>query len=225
MDRLLSSRLGAASGAAGAVVYVVSAFAAGVPLKPDATLVHVTAYLSDRRAGLLAGDLLGLIAVALLLWFLGYLRAFVAEVEGGKAPLASVTLASWVALLLIVLAGDAPLVAVVWRGAAGVDPQIARFAFDASNLSLYSLSATAVALSVWAPIVVIWRSKALPRWLVALGAIEIAVNVVELAGLFARTGNNAAGYAFGVGPFVWVVWVAAVSIAIVMKTSRTTATA
>jgi hypothetical protein len=224
MKRSGFSRFGAASGAAGAVVYVVSAFAAGVPLKPDASLSHVTAYLSDRRGGLLAGYLLALVAVALFLWFLGYLRGFLAEVEGGKAPLASVTLGSWVALLLVVLAGNTPLIAVVWRGAARVDPQIARFAFDASNLSLYSLSASAVAVSVLATIVLIWRSKALPRWLVAVGAIEIAVNVVEVAGLFSRTGNDAAGYAFGVGPFVWIVWVAAVSLTVTMHPSRGTAT-
>jgi hypothetical protein len=219
------SRFGAASGAAGAVVYAVSAFAAGTPLKPDASLSRVIAYLSDRRGGLLLGDLLALLALALLVWFLGYLRAFLAEVEGGKAPLASITLVSWLALLLIVLAGNAPLVAVVWRGAGVVDPQIARFAFDASNVSLYSLSATAVIVSVLAPIILIWRSKALPRWLVPLGALEIVVNAVELAGLFARTGNNAAGYAFGVGPFVWVVWVVAVSIAMVTRPPLATATA
>jgi hypothetical protein len=223
MERSVYARLGALSGAVGAVVYVVSAFAAGTPLKPDASLSQLIVYLSDRRVAMLAGDLLALVAVALFLSFLGYLRAFLAEIDGGKAPLTSVTVVSWVALLLIVLAGDAPLVAIVWRGARGVAPQMARFAFDASNLSLYSLSSTAVALSVLAPIVLIWRSKALPRWLVFLGAVEIVVNVAELVGLFARTGNDAAGYVFGVGPFVWVVWVAALSVAMVVKPSRATA--
>jgi hypothetical protein len=217
MQRLISSRLGAGAGAAGAVVYVASAFTAGSPLRPDASVSKIVAHLSDKRGALLAGVLLAVLGVGMLLWFLSYLRAFLAQLEGGRAPLAGVTMASWVTLLVIVVAGATPLAAVIWRGARGVNPQIASFAFDVSNLSLYSLSAPAAALSVLAPMVVIWRSGALSRWLVVLGAIEIVVNVAELAGLFVRTGSDAAGYVWGVGPFVWVVWVAAVSVTMLVK--------
>jgi hypothetical protein len=213
------SRVGAASGAAGAVVYAVSAFTAGSPLKPDASTQRVVTHLTDKRDALLSGFLLAVVAVALLFWFVGYLRAFLAEAEGGQAPLASVTLASWVALLITATAGAVPLAVVVWEGAGRVDTGIVRLAFDASNLSLYALSATAAALSVLAPIVVIGRSGVLPRWLVVLGAVEIVVNVAELAGLFSRSGGNAAGYVFGVGPFLWVVWVAAVSVCMVVRTA------
>jgi hypothetical protein len=116
-------------------------------------------------------------------------------------------------VLVISIGGAVPLVAVVWHGAAQTDPGIVRLAFDASNLSLFALSAPAAALSVLAPSVAIWRSAVLPRWLVALGALEILVNVAELAGLFARNGFDAGGWVGGVGPFLWMVWVAAVSIA------------
>jgi hypothetical protein len=217
MPHFISSRLGAAAGAVGAVVYVASAFSAGSPLKPDAPISKIVTHLSDKRGALLAGVVLAVIGVGLLLWFLSYLRAFLAEIEGGGAPLAGVTMASWVTLLVIVAAGATPLAAVIWRGAGGVNPQIARLAFDTGNLSLYSLSAPAAMLSVLAPSVVIWRSGALPRWLVLLGSIEIVVNVAELAGLFIRTGSNAAGYVWGIGPFIWVVWVAAVSVAMLLK--------
>jgi hypothetical protein len=203
MHYAISSRLGAAAGAAGAVVYVLSAFTAGSPLKPDASVSKIVAHLSDHRSALLAGVLLAVMGVGLLLLFLSYLRAFLAQIEGGGAPLAGVTMASWVTLLAIVVAGATPLAAVIWRGAGGVNPQIASLAFDASNLSLYSLSAPAAMLSVLAPIIVIWRSGALPRWLVVLGSIEIVVNVAELV--------------WGIGPFVWVIWVAAVSVAMLVK--------
>lgn len=217
MQHLFSSRMGAGAGVVGAVVYIVSAFTAGIPLKPDASVSKVVAHLSHQRGALLAGVLLALIGVGLLLWFLGYLRSFLAQLEGGSAALAGVTTVSWVTLLVIVVAGATPLAAVIWRGAGGVNPQIAGFAFDASNLSLYSLSAAPAILSVLAPTVVIWRSSALPRWLVLLGSIEIVINVAELAGLFVRTGSDAAGYVWGVGPFVWVIWVAAVSVAMLVK--------
>ncbi len=217
MSESVWRRAGAAAGAAGALVYVASAYTAGTPLKPDASVQKVVSHLSDKRGGVLTGVLLAAVAVALLIWFLGHLREFLA-VEGGSAPLANVTMASWVALLVIAIGGTVPLTAVVWRGAGQVDPGIVRLAFDASNLSLYSVSASAALLSVLAPTIVIWRSGALPRWLAALGAIEIAANIVELAGLFTRTGANAAGYADGIGPFVWVIWVAALSITMVIRT-------
>jgi glyoxylase-like metal-dependent hydrolase (beta-lactamase superfamily II) len=133
---------------------------------------------------------------------------------------ATVTVAAWVALLVIVIAGKRPLNALVWRGTDQADPKTVQLAFDINNLSLYALSATAVLLSVLAPMIVIWRWRALPRWLLVLGAAEIIANIVELGGLFSRTGANAAGYGDGVGPFLWVLWVAALSVTILMKETR-----
>jgi hypothetical protein len=213
-------RAGAGAGVLGAVVYVVSVFVAGTPLKPDDSIDLVVAHLADKRTAFLFGSLLALIAAGFLLWFLGYLRAFLARTEGDHAPLATVTGVAWVALLVIVIAGSAPLNALVWRGTDQADPKTVQLAFDINNLSLYALSATAVLLSVLAPMIVIWRWRALPRWLLVLGAAEIIANIVELGGLFSRTGANAAGYGDGVGPFLWVLWVAALSVTILMKETR-----
>lgn len=210
-------RIGPAAGAAGALVYTVSAFTAGTPLKPNASVASITSHLAAHRSGALAGFLLAAVAVAVLLFFLGSLREFLAH-EGGSPSMATVTTSSWVALLVIALVGAAPLVAVVWRGTRQVDPGIVRLAFDLSNLSLYALSAPAALISVLAPSVVIWRTGVLPRWLAILGGVEIVVNIIELAGLFTRNGFDQAGYAGGFGPFIWVIWVAAISIAMVMRT-------
>jgi hypothetical protein len=218
-------RLGPATGLAGAIVYAVSAFIAGSPLKPDASQHAVIVHLENKRSAVLAGFLLASIGVALLLWFLGYLHKLVRNNEGAGGVLATITLASWVSLLVIVVAGAAPMIAVVWRGAGRVSPGIVGLAFDASNLSLYSVSAAAAALSVLAPIIVIWRSGCLTRWLVVLGAIEIVVNAIEIAGISVRTGFNAGGYVGGFGPFLWVIWVAALSVAMVMRPEAAEASA
>jgi hypothetical protein len=206
-------RAGAACGVAGAVTYVLSAFTAGIPLGPGASTQDVIRHLSTTRTGTLTSFALALLATALLLWFAGYLRALVASTESAGAALASITLVSWAAVLLVSIGGAVPLVAVVWYGAARTDPGIVRLAFDASNLSLYALSAPAAALSVLVPCIVIWRTAVLARWIAVLGAVEIGVNIAELAGLFARTGVAAGGWVDGAGPFLWVVWVAAVSVA------------
>src|SRR6478736_6730061 len=107
MSEVAWRRAGAGAGLAGAVLYSVSAFVGGAPLKPDDSVQHVMAHLADKRTAMLFGSLLALLALACLLWFLGYLRAFLAEAEGDHAPLATVTVAAWIALLVIVVAGVA----------------------------------------------------------------------------------------------------------------------
>ena len=75
-------------------------------------------------------------------------------------------------------------------------------------------------MSIGAPCLAIWRTGVLPRWLCALGALEIVVNLVELLGLASRHGSFAGGYAAGVGPLLWVVWFAAASACLAWRTSR-----
>ncbi len=217
MSRSTRDRTGPAAGIVGVVLYVAGAFAAGTPPKPDNPIGSVIAHYTHHRTAVLAGTLLTLVALAFLLWFLGYLRAFIADAEGAQTPLAGVTLAAWIALFVIILGGGIPLTAIVWRGADHVDASLVRLAFDANNLSLYAISATAAAMSVLAPSIVVWRTRALPRWLMALALVAVAVNIIELFGLFSRQGPNAAGYAAGVGPLLWVVWVAALSITLLSR--------
>ena len=162
---------------------------------------------------------LGAVAVALALFFLGYLRAALSGGGSGSPPGVR---AAWLSLFLIITAGGLLQTAIIWRGADTVDPKLAQAAFDMANLSLFSVSAAAALLSVLGPTIVIWRSRMLPRWLVALGAVEMAINVVELAGIGSRTGANAAGYAGGAGPLVWVIWVAALSVMLFRTQPRLT---
>ena len=89
---------------------------------------------------------------------------------------------------------------------------------DTATSSIVTITSTAALLSVLAPIVVIARTGILRKWLVVLGAIEIAVNIVEIAGFFSRSGWNAGGYAAGIGPMAWVVWLGAVSSTMFIRT-------
>lgn len=221
------NRLGAGAGLAGVVCYLVGAFLPGSPLKPDAATDSIVSHLADHRRSVLIGYALTLMGLALLVWFLGYLRAVLAEAEAehgsSGSPLATVTTVSWVLLFAIAGAGGAGVSVVAWRGAGQVDPNLVRLVFDISNLSLYTITATVAFLSVAAPTVVIARTGVLPRWLVVIGVIELAVNVVELAGIGTRTGWNAGGYVAGVGPLVWMVWVAALSITMLLRKPATVA--
>lgn len=216
------ARVGMLSGVGAAVAYAIGAVLPGTPLKPDDPLPKVISHFVDKRGALLASMVLGAVAVALALFFLGYLRAALSAADDSGSPLATVTVAAWLSLFLIITAGGLLQTAIIWRGADTVDPKLAQAAFDMANLSLFSVSAAAALLSVLGPTIVIWRSRMLPRWLVALGAVEMAINVVELAGIGSRTGANAAGYAGGAGPLVWVIWVAALSVMLFRTQPRLT---
>lgn len=209
-----SSRLGALTGVAGAALYVASAIVPGSAPKPDAPTAQVVAHYVDKRGPLLVATVLATIAIASMLWFLGYVKETLEQAGPLGSRLATVTVAAWLAALVIASVGAILSIAVIWRGASSFDPKVVQLAYDVENLTLYPLSAGAVLLSVLAPSVVIWRTRVLPRWLVGLGAIEIAINLVELGGLGSRHGANAAGYGAGLGPLVWVAWVAALSTTI-----------
>ena len=148
----------------------------------------------DKRGALLTGFSLELVAVGLLLCFLGYLRAVITgappikyrarHVNGrrvddhhshcrGRDP-----------------ARHRDHLA---RRPAPPDPVLARFAYDIQTLATYAITSTAALVSIGVPSIVIWRTGVLPRWLSVLGAAEIAVNIAELSGLSSQHGALASG--------------------------------
>jgi hypothetical protein len=216
--RIGVSRVGALTGLTGAVLYVAGALLPGSAPRPDAATSHVIAFFVDKRDSLLTGFSLELVAVGLLLCFLGYLRAVIADAHPSDTALATSMVAAWVATVVVVAAGTLPAIAIIWRGAPSVDPVLTRFAYDIQTIATYAMTSTAALVSIGAPSVVIWRTGVLPRWLSVLGAAEMAVNVVELFGLSSRHGVLAGGYAFGVGPLLWIAWFAAASVCMALKT-------
>ena len=88
------------------------------------------------------------------------------------------------------------------------------------TLGTYAASSTATIVAIEAPSFVIWRRRLLPRWLAVLGAAEIITNIFELAGLCSRQGALAGGYTDGIGPIIWVLWVAAASVCMALRFYR-----
>lgn len=201
-------RVGPAAGLAGLVLFAAGSLLASLP-GPDARVATVIMHLTADRGAVLAGILLMFLALPGLLVFLGYLRSLLAGAEGPSAILAGAAAAAWLLLFAVVGIGLLPLAAVAWRGTAGLPPAVVRLCADIATLSLYALSAPAAAVSVLAPSAIIWRTRVLPRWLALFGLAEVAVNAVELAGLMAARGSDAAGYAAGIGPLLWTLWAVA----------------
>ena len=169
---------------------------------------------------MLTGFALQLIAVGLLLWFVGQLYQLLIASDAKHPALATTMLAAFVATIAVVLSGAVPSIAIIWSGTPGPGPRIAGFAYAIMTISTYAATSTVVAVSILAATVIIWRTNVLPRWLCILGAIEVALNVVELIGLSSQHGVLAGGFALGVGPFVYIVWFAAASICMATRHTR-----
>jgi hypothetical protein len=203
--------IGPVAGLLGLACYTAGSLVAVLPV-PTSTTQAMVSHLAADRSTVLTGLALMFLALPFLLLFLGYLWDLLAQAEGHSRILARLSAGSWLTLFVIVATGMIPVSAVAWQGASAVSPAIVRFAVGISNMSLYSLSSPVAAASVLAPAIVIWRSRVLPRWLAWLGLIEIAGNIAELAGLFSTSGPDAAGYGAGVGPALWTLWAASLSI-------------
>jgi hypothetical protein len=208
------SRAGALAGFAGALFYATGSLLSGTPPRSDAAPSVVVAFLIDKRDSLLSGFALELVALGLLVCFLGQLRRLIAD---GGEPIATAMTAAWVVLMTTVLVGTLPALTLVWEGPLSVAPGLVRMTYDMEILATYAASATAAFVSIGAPSLVIWRRGVLPRWLAVVGMAAIAANAVELAGLASRHGALAGGYAYGVGALLWVVWVAAASVCMALR--------
>jgi len=205
-------RFAAASGWIAIAVYALAALCGGLPPMPDAPADAVARTLAEDRSRLLWQALLVALAIPLLVVFFAWLRGTLGRVEGGDAPLSRAGFAGFLLLMATFLAGQVPLVALVWRGAETYPLALVQFAYDASVFALYPLTATLSLLSVLAPSAVAWRAGLLPSWLyVVIGAL-VAANLGELAGLHFATGFLAAGAGPGlVAPPAWALWVAGTS--------------
>ncbi len=205
------------AGLVGVVLFVAGSMFAGSVPKPDASAGEITTFLVQQRSSLLVGTALILLAIPFFGCFVGLFTGVLRDAEGGRTTLTSAATLGWTLLLAVVTIGVLSQTALTWRGASGLDLHLVQFGYDFSALSLYAISAMAVALAVGATSVVIYRTGILPRWLVALGAIEVAINLVELAGLASRSGLNAAGYGAGIGPLVFSLSAVAVAVSLVRQ--------
>ncbi len=129
----------------------------------DAAAAEIHAYFSARNPGLYsAGTYLTVLGIGAFLWFLGGLHAVLRSFERGIGWRSTVALISGVLALAAVVNGSwAPA---VFRIEEGVDPQLARFAFDTGNFSF----ATAWVLFGSFSLATGWlilSSRGLPSWL------------------------------------------------------------
>jgi hypothetical protein len=160
----------------------------------------------NRSAAFFVFFLLTVAALAFL-WFLGMLRGVLVRAEGDPARWTALAFGAGVASATLLLA--AASLSISPAASAGQED----FAFDPSTanalsnagFALLACSTMAGALVALATSIVAYRTGLLPRWLALAGFL------VAPALLFA---------VFFIPLFVWLAWVLAVSVALLMRTAR-----
>jgi hypothetical protein len=108
------------------------------------------------------GSFLGLIAILALLWFFAGFSAVLRSAEGAPAWRSVAAFGSGLACVILVMRPGWDLAG--FRADEGVDPQLARFAYDDGNLG-FANAWLALASFLFAAGWIIVSSRALPAWL------------------------------------------------------------
>lgn len=203
-----AARVDAATGALGAVVFVVAFALPGKPPSPDEPTATIAAYLGDERSAILAGDVLIAAAAALFLWFLGVLRGHLAS--AGEDRLAGAAVLGGAVGTAIIAAGAAAQAGLVINGAEATD-ELVRFGFDVYN-ALITIAGAPLAVAAGAAALSGARGGSLPAWLVRTGVVVAGLQLLTLPGLVLEGGFFAAGGPMALLAFLAIsAWFAAVS--------------
>ena len=214
-------RQAATAGFLAVALFAVGMLVSGTPPHPDATVSELTRWMGEHRSGIVAGWLIGGAAIVPLLLLAAGLGERLRPSERHRLLTTTMT-ACWLSLLTVFALSQLPVVAVVWRGAP-FDTSLTRIAFDIWVIGAYAGTAVLAAASIGLPCWIGLQSGLLPRWLIVIGAAEVAANGIELTGVMATTGTNAAGFTWGLAPLLWTAWAAGASVALGRGTAGSTA--
>ncbi|MDQ6931771.1 MAG: hypothetical protein M3160_01205 [Candidatus Eremiobacteraeota bacterium] len=201
----------------GGIAFVVLAIAGaalpGVPPDSTARVGEIAAYLDAHRSTWILSTWVALPAGAFFLWFAAGLNAYLREVKDSDEALLLWENAGAIAAATMYYTFSAIQAALVYHSAPAGGSSFLRGAFDVLNV-LAAYFFAPLAIFVAAASLNARRHGALPRWIISLGFVAVAVDVIAtLAPLF-RAGPLAPGGFFVIiGFFVPMLWILAISIA------------
>lgn len=201
-------RWGPLSGVAYAVLFLVGILAGGEGAG-DSPEEHV-AYYSDagNRAKEFAIFFLLVAAGLAFLWFLAGLRGILVRAEGEVARWTALAYGAGIASTALFLGAAALFVAPA--GSAGeesfrqVDPSAANIVGNA-GYAMFVCSIMVAGMLVLATSIVAMRTLVLPRWLGIAGFVVAPLLLLAV---------------FFVPAFLWLAWVLAVSVVLILRTAR-----
>ncbi len=212
MSQAQEGRLGAAAGIVFVGLFVLSVLFIGDPPGFTDTPEQVADYMSENRAEIQLGMALTLVAGVVFFFFLATLaRVLRIAEERGPGRLAAVAFAGGIATVVsLMLAFGLLWTASVPR--AGLDPMLIQALYDGSNIAYVGALGVGLTTLVGASSMVGLTSGALPRPLVAFGALVALVSIVTAVGAsFKETGvfsaaDGALALIAFLGFLIWVLW-------------------
>ena len=206
--RMFWRRLGALSGIAASVLIFAGSIVSDInPLiSVDAASASIARAFVENRTNILVGTYLTLFGIFFFLWFLAYLRAYLLEVTDDKNWLASVAFGGGLVVCAMLLLQAHFKQAFTVVASYGVETQVAKALYILEWNSNLLVEAPALAGLVGATTAIGFAYKTFPWWLNLWGALLTLV----LLGPFLP----------GSGVMVAFMWVAVVSILLLLRTRR-----
>jgi len=214
-------RIAGIAGIVGVLLLLIANLQLGSTPKAEDPLLKVASFLTDNRGPALVFVLLfGLGYILLLTFTVGVWELLRRAGDGSGLPALVFAAGLWV-----IVVGSAALVAVgaaAFRAPA-IAPGTARSLLDVSNIA-FALIGFPFALLYGAASLSAMLTRALPRWIVWVGALVVVLNLVKVFSVFPRSGSFAPGGGLSLVAVVpiWV-WTIAVGVVMIRGTRRPSA--
>lgn len=202
-------RISALTGIAFAILMVIAFSVQGILPQADEPQSEVVRYFSTYHDDVMGGVVMRIAAGIFFLWFMGTLRAVLAEAEGGTARLANVAFGAGILMLAAGLGAMASLASVAYNAERGVDPNFASSMMVMTHIFFVG-GAMGMAWLLFATALVVVRTRVFSRWVASTGTIIGVIAVV--LGIVAPAGTS------GVSAYpLFILWIVALSILIMRQ--------
>ena len=221
MNEARFMRIAGIAGIVGVLLLLIANIQLGSTPKAEDPVQKVASFLTDNR---------GQALVFVLLFGLGYILLLTFTVgvwellrrAGDRSGLPALVFAAG---LWVIVVGSAALVAIgaaAFRAPA-IAPGTAQSLLDVSNIA-FALIGFPFALLYGAASLSATLTRALPRWIVWVGALVVVLNLIKVFSVFPRSGSFAPGGGLSLVAVVpiWV-WTIAVGVVMIRGTTRPSA--
>ncbi|UZX02184.1 DUF4386 family protein [Arthrobacter sp. CDRTa11] len=209
----------AAAGLVFTALVVASIFTPEVP-SGDSPAEDIAAQLAAEGTGHRLSLLLGLIADIAFLVFLAGLWSRLRRWEGQAGMFAALVLTAGTAVgALMLVSGGLHLVLIQYASGGQSDPAVLPALAVLNQWVGAAILPPSIAMFLGAAVAIL-TTRALPRWLGWVAAATALLQLIALAGVFQTTIEGVVGIAAFVGFLLFMVWVLATSVVLLIRPGR-----
>ncbi len=218
MNDMRWERIGAASGIGAIVTGAAALLFERGPLSASDPVGKIVAYYTDNEAALRVQALLFVVGAGFFLWFLGSLRSFLSQAEGGSGRLSTVAMGAGVASTVVTLAALAFQLGLASAGQAAGQP-----ALVGTMDALFVIANLPLAVMLLAVGVLALRTAVFPAWLGWLSLLAAVAQLVPVCGIVVDGGPLAAdGWVSAYLPYpLYALWLACAAVVTTLRIGRT----